>query len=144
MLLGEYQHSVDDKGRLAVPKKFREEITDGAVLTKGLDGCLFLYPKNSWESLSRELQELPVTMSDARAFERYIFGGAVAVDFDPLGRIKIPTYLTNYAGLKKEAIMLGVSQRIEIWSKERWEEFAKQLNRRGEEIAEKLSKRGEG
>jgi MraZ protein len=142
MLLGEYVHNLDSKGRVAVPKKFRGSLGTRAILTKGLDGCLFLYPKGEWERLSKSLKQLPVTLADTRAFERYLFGGAVEVGFDPLGRIKIPDYLLNYAGLVKEAVILGVLERIEIWEKNRWEAFAEKLHQRGEEIAEKLSEKG--
>lgn len=142
MLIGEYKHSLDNKGRIAVPKQFRKELGTGAILTKGLDGCLFLYPKNEWETLSERLRELPVTLADTRAIERYFFGGAVEVGFDPLGRIKIPDYLIDYSGLTKEAVMVGVLERVEVWDKSRWEEFAKKLHQRGEEIAEKLSDKG--
>ena len=142
MLVGEYLHNLDIKVRVAVPKKFRELIGTGAILTKGLDGCLFLYPKSEWERLSQRLRLLPVTLAETRAFERYLFGSAVEVDFDQLGRIKIPEYLRIYAGLTKEAVIVGVLERVEIWEKTRWSKFAKKLHERSEEIAEKLSERG--
>jgi MraZ protein len=142
MLLGEYQHNLDSKGRLSVPKKFRADLGRGAILTKGLDGCLFLYPKAEWERLSAKLRELPVTQAETRAFERYLFGGAVETEFDSLGRIKIPIYLIAYAGLVKQAVTIGVLERVEIWEKDRWNKFSKKLHSRGEEIAEKLAERG--
>ncbi|OGY24287.1 MAG: cell division/cell wall cluster transcriptional repressor MraZ [Candidatus Woykebacteria bacterium RBG_13_40_15] len=142
MLLGEYQHNLDNKGRLAVPKKFRGVLGRSAILTKGLDGCLFLYPRPEWERLSSRLRELPVTQADTRAFERYLFGGAVETEFDSLGRIKIPGYLRSYANLEKESVTVGVLERIEIWDKERWYRFSKKLHARGEEIAEKLAEKG--
>jgi MraZ protein len=142
MFLGEYKHNLDYKGRLAVPKKFREALVGGAILTKGLDGCLFLYSRREWERLTARLKELPVTQSDTRAFERYLFGGAAEVEFDQLGRIKIPEYLLTYAAIKKEAILVGILERIEIWSLQRWSRLAKRLESRGEEVAEKLAERG--
>ena len=142
MFLGEYRHNLDYKGRISVPKKFRRELAKGAILTKGLDGCLFLYPKESWEQLTLGLRELSVTQADTRAFERYLFGGAVEVEFDQLGRIKIPEYLLAYASLRKEAILVGILERVEVWNLELWNKLTKKLGERGEEIAEKLSERG--
>lgn len=142
MFLGEYKHNLDYKGRTSVPKKFREALRDGAILTKGLDGCLFLYPKVEWERLTARLRELSVTQADTRAFERYLFGGAAEVEFDSLGRIKIPEYLLTYAALKKEVVLVGILERIEIWSPERWSRLARKQETRGEEIAEKLSEKG--
>ena len=142
MFLGEYRHNLDYKGRIAVPKKFRNGLAGGAVLTKGLDGCLFLYPKPEWERLTSRLRELPITQADTRAFERYLFGGATEVAFDNLGRIKIPEYLLTYASLDKEAVVTGILERIEIWAQERWNKLAKKLESKGEEVAEKLGGRG--
>src|SRR4030042_3503266 len=142
MFLGEYKHNLDYKGRLAVPKKFRKELASGAILTKGLDGCLFLYPQESWEKLTNRLKESSVAIADTRAFERYLFGRAVAVEFDLLGRVKIPEYLLEYALIKKEAVFVGILERIEIWNPDKWNKLARKLDYRGEEIAEKLSERG--
>jgi MraZ protein len=142
MFLGEYRHNLDYKGRLAVPKKFRDELASGAILTKGLDGCLFLYPKEAWEKLTSRLKELSVTRADTRAFERYLFGGATQVAFDPLGRIKIPEYLLAYASLKKEAVLVGILERVEIWNQKKWSKLAGKLEESGERIAEKLSEKG--
>ena len=142
MFLGEYRHNLDYKGRLAVPKKFREALAAGAILTKGLDGCLFLYSRFEWEQLTARLKELPVTQADTRAFERYLFGGAAEVEFDPLGRIKIPEYLLRYAALTKEAVLVGMLERVEIWSTQRWSKLAKKLESKGEEVAEKLAEKG--
>ncbi len=142
MFLGEYKHNLDYKGRLAVPKKFRRQLASGAIITKGLDGCLFLYSKEAWERLAARLRELSVTQADTRAFERYLFGGAAQVEFDQLGRIKIPEYLLAYAGIKKEAILVGILERIEIWGQDKWSDLATKLEKKGEEIAEKLSKKG--
>ena len=142
MFLGEFQHNLDYKGRVSVPKKFRRQLTKGSILTKGLDRCLFLYTKNSWEKLANRIKELPVTGRDARAFGRYLFTGATEIDFDQLGRIAIPEYLRTYAGLKKETTIVGVLERIEIWDKKRWERMRKTIEATGEEIAEKLTETG--
>ena len=142
MFLGEYQHNIDYKGRLSVPKKFRGQLTKGSVLTKGLDRCLFLYTNEGWGTLSDRVKELPVTASDARAFGRYLFSGATEIEFDQLGRIFIPEYLRNYAGLKKEIVVVGILERIEIWDAESWEKMRKKVESKGEEIAEKLTGSG--
>lgn len=142
MFLGQYQHSLDYKGRTSVPKKFREDLKPSAILTVGLEGCLFLYPKDEWEKLSTRLSELPLTASDARNFSRYLFSSAVEVSFDKLGRITIPDYLKNHASLKKRLIIAGVLNRVEIWDQVKWEVFNKNLNSQSEEIAEKLSGSG--
>lgn len=142
MFLGEYKHNIDYKGRVSVPKKFREDLGQGSVLTKGLDRCLFLYTKDSWQVLAERVKRLPVTGSNARAFSRYIFGSAVEAEFDNLGRIQIPGYLREYADLSKEAVLVGVGERIEIWSKERWSDYEQDLEKKGEEIAEKLRESG--
>lgn len=142
MFLGEYKHNLDYKGRVAVPKKFRSELKEGAIITKGLDKCLFLYPRESWENLSSRIKQLSVTQADTRAFGRYLFGGASEVEFDSLGRIKIPEYLLAYAGLSKEVILVGLLDRVEIWSSQKWTKLAKELEEKGEKIAEKLSGRG--
>lgn len=142
MFLGEYRHNLDYKGRVAVPKKFRSELSQGAILTKGLDGCLFLYPMNSWNKLTERIQELSVTQADTRAFGRYLFGGATEVEFDQLGRIKIPEYLLRYANIQRNAVLVGLLERIEIWSPNLWGKQVKKLETKGEEISEKLSRRG--
>ena len=142
MFLGEYKHNLDYKGRVAVPKKFRTELESGAIITKGLDKCLFLYPKGSWEQLTELLRQLSVTQADTRAFGRYLFGGASEVEFDSLGRIKIPDYLLAYASLSKEVMLVGLLDRVEIWNSESWEKLAVELESKGESIAEKLSEKG--
>ncbi|MEX0616523.1 MAG: division/cell wall cluster transcriptional repressor MraZ [Candidatus Woykebacteria bacterium] len=139
MFLGEYKHSIDYKGRVSVPKKFRAELGKGSVLTKGLDRCLFLYTKQAWESLSQSIRSMPVTASDARAFSRYLFSGAIEIEFDQLGRIFIPEYLRSYSSIKKEVVIVGVLERVEIWDKKTWGRVSKGIENKGEEIAEKLT-----
>lgn len=142
MFLGRYLHSLDYKSRTSVPKKFREQLKSGAILTSGLDGCLFLYSKTDWEDLSDRIRELPITAADARDFSRYLFSGAIEVRFDSLGRITIPDYLVDYAKLEKDIVILGVLNRIEIWSKKSFSLLNRKLKTRTEEIAEKLSGSG--
>jgi len=142
MFLGEYKHNIDYKGRLSVPKKFRGQLTKGSVLTKGLDRCLFLYTLEGWGLLSSRIKNLPVTARDARAFSRYLFSGATEIEFDQLGRIFIPDYLRGYAALKKEVVVVGVLERVEIWDKARWGKMRRNVETKGEEIAEKLTGSG--
>lgn len=142
MFVGRYVHRLDYKSRTSIPKKFRDQLNKEAILTRGLDGCLFLYSIFEWEILSNRLSSLPLTGKDARDFSRYIFGEAIHVSFDNLGRITIPDYLRNYAALEKEVVILGVLNRIEIWEKHKFDLINTKLNKRSEEIAEKLSGSG--
>ncbi|MCR5594403.1 MAG: division/cell wall cluster transcriptional repressor MraZ [Lachnospiraceae bacterium] len=121
MYRGEYTHSIDAKGRLIVPSKLRETLGDSFVLTKGLDGCLMAYDTEEWEEFETKLQELPVTNKNARKLVRHFSGGAADAECDSQGRVLIPANLREYAGLTKEAVLLGMGNRIEIWSKERYE-----------------------
>lgn len=120
MFKGEYNHTVDTKGRLIVPAKFREMLGDTFVVTKGLDGCLFVYPNDEWTNIENKFREIPLTTKDARKFSRFFFAGAADCEVDKQGRILIPSVLRDFAGLKKEVVLVGVLNRIEIWSKERW------------------------
>jgi MraZ protein len=142
LFLGRYKHSLDYKSRTSIPKKFREQLHTSAILTSGLDGCLFLYSKKDWEQLSSRFRELPLTANDARDFSRYLFSGAVEVSFDALGRIVIPDYLVKHAKLERELVILGVLNRVEIWSKKNFLKLNKKLNLAAEDIAEKLTERG--
>lgn len=142
MFLGQFQHTIDYKGRTSIPKKFRGDLKPVGVLTRGLEGCLFLYTKHEWGVLSSRIAELPLTTRDARDFSRYLYSGAIEVTFDKLGRIAIPKYLTDHASLKKKIVIVGVLNRIEIWSDLKWSTFNKTLSSKSEEIAEKLSGSG--
>lgn len=122
MFKGEYNHTVDEKGRLIIPSKFREELGNSFVVTKGLDGCLFAYDSFEWKKLEEKLVSLPFTNKDARNFSRFMLAGAADVDVDKQGRILLPSVLRNFAGLEKDVVLIGVASRIEIWSKERWED----------------------
>lgn len=136
--MGEYQHSVDTKGRLIVPSKFREDLGTTFVITRGLDNCLFGYPMDEWRKLEEKLKQLPMTKKDARAFTRFFFSGATEVEIDKQGRINIPTTLATYAKIEKECVVIGVSSKIEIWAKEAWESYADEAEESFNEIAENL------
>ena len=123
MLSGEYRHNIDQKGRLIIPSRIRYEIGDKIVITRGLDGCLFGYSEKAWDDIMQKLSTLPYTKSDVRKYTRFIASGAITLEFDKQGRINIPTYLNQYASLNKEIVIIGVIDRIEIWSKDKWEEF---------------------
>ncbi|WP_032121721.1 division/cell wall cluster transcriptional repressor MraZ [Clostridium amazonitimonense] len=141
MFIGEYQHALDNKNRIIVPSKFRETLGSKFVITKGLDGCLYIYTIDEWSALEEKLRKLPLTSKDARAFVRFFFSGANEVEFDKQGRALIPQNLIEYANIKKEIISIGVMSRIEIWSKENWEEY-NNSNIDFDEIAEKMSELG--
>lgn len=121
MFMGEYNHTIDAKGRLTIPSKFREQLGDGFIVTKGLDGCLFVFDKGEWEKFEEKLTTLPMTSSEARTFVRFFIAGAAFVEVDKMGRILLPPSLRTHAGISKDAVLLGVASRIEIWSKERWD-----------------------
>lgn len=141
MFIGEYQHALDSKNRMIIPSKFREELGDSFVLTKGLDGCLYAYPMSEWRNLEEKLKKLPLTSKDARAFVRFFFSGANEIDMDKQGRALIPQNLLEYAQVHKDIVSIGVSTRIEVWSKEKWEEY-NNLNIDFDGIAEKMSELG--
>jgi len=138
MFMGEYQHTIDDKGRLIMPAKFREELGEKFVVTKGLDGCLFVYPMEEWKVLEAKLRNLPFTKADARAFARFFFSGATECELDKQGRILLPTNLRDHAQLQKDIFIIGVSSRLEIWSKEVWEDYSNKTEESYEELAEKM------
>lgn len=120
MFMGEYNHTVDAKGRLIVPSKFREQLGDEFVVTKGLDGCLFVYENTEWKILEEKLKNLPLTNANARKITRFFLAGATLCEVDKQGRILLPSVLREFAKIEKEAVMVGVGNRIEIWSKESW------------------------
>ncbi len=121
MFMGEYNHSIDPKGRLIVPAKFRESLGDVFVVTQGLDGCLFVYPDEEWQAFEEKLKTLPMANKDARKFVRFFLAGAAQVELDKQGRILLPANLRSFAGLEKECALVGVGSRVEIWDKDRWE-----------------------
>ena len=123
MLSGEYRHNIDLKGRIIIPSKIRSEMGERIVITRGLDGCLFGYNEKTWDKIMQKLSTLPYTKSDVRKYTRFMTSGAITLEFDKQGRINIPNYLNQYASLDKEVVIVGVIDRIEIWSKDKWEEF---------------------
>ena len=120
MFMGEYSHTIDAKGRLIVPSRFREQLGDEFVVTKGLDGCLFVYDQTEWTKFEEKLRALPITNANVRNFTRFMLGGASACEVDKQGRILLPAILREFAGIEKDAVLVGVGSRIEIWSKDKW------------------------
>ncbi len=142
MFIGEYNYSIDEKKRLAVPAKFRQLLGAKAVITRGLDQCLFLYSAKEWGNLAKKLAQLPLSQADARGFARLMLTGAMEVDFDNLGRILVPDYLKGYALLKKKVIVAGVYNRIEIWDEIKWQAYKKKTENTVGDIAERLKELG--
>jgi len=142
MLLGEYKHTLDEKGRIAIPAKFRMNISSGAIITRGLDHCLFMFDLQEWEKMVQKITALPLAQSNARAFSRLMLAGAMDVKIDVQGRILIPDYLREYAQLKKQVIVAGVYSRIEIWDADAWQEYKAKTESASDEIAEKLGELG--
>ncbi len=138
MFMGEYHHSLDEKGRIIIPSKFREELGESFVLTRGLENCLFVYPLVEWNKIVERLKKLPFTKKDARNFTRFFLSGATIVELDKQGRINITSPLLNYASLEKECVIVGVNDRIEIWSKDKWENFFDENSENLSDIAENL------
>ncbi len=136
--MGEYSHNLDAKGRIIVPAKFRENLGESFVLTRGLDRCLFVYPKAEWHILEDKLKQLPLTKKDARKFTRFFLSGASEQEMDKQGRISIPQPLRSYANLSKECTVIGVSNRIEIWDADEWNDYVLESEESFAEIAENL------
>ena len=142
MLIGEYKHTIDAKKRISLPAKFRRELGKKAVITRGLDKCLFVYSLEEWKKVAETLSGLSTGQADSRNFGRLLLAGAVDVEIDSLGRILIPDYLKNYAELKDKAVVAGVYKRIEIWNEKRWEEFKSGVEEKADLLAEKLGELG--
>ena len=123
MFIGEYHHSIDEKGRLIIPAKFRDELGNNFIITRGIDNCLFVYSNESWDKICNKLNSLPFTKKDARNFTRFFLSGATVVEFDKQGRININSPLISYANLEKECVVVGVGERLEIWSEKAWDNF---------------------
>lgn len=137
MFMGEYHHSIDTKGRIIVPSKVRDGLGENFIVTRGLDGCLFLYPKCEWDKIINKYKELPDT-KDKRQFMRIFLSGATICEYDKQGRINIPNPLIEFAKLEKDCIIIGVDEKLEIWSKERWEEFIANNEENLSDIADSL------
>ena len=142
MFIGEYRHNLDDKGRLAIPAKFRIALKKGAVVTKGLDNCLFLYSKEQFAIIAKKFASLPISQSRARAFSRHMLAGAMDVDFDSQGRITLPEYLRNFSSLKKNIIVAGLYNHLEIWDEGAWNKYKQESEKNSNAIAEELGDLG--
>lgn len=138
MLMGEYHHNIDDKGRLTIPSKFREDLGEKFVITRGLENCLFAYSEDDFKRIVERLEQIPFTKKDARQFMRFFLSGATLVEFDKQGRINITAPLINYANLKKECIVIGTGDRLEIWSSDNWNSFMDSTKDSMSDIAEGL------
>ena len=144
LLTGEFNHSIDPKGRLIIPSKFRDILGEDFVITKGLDGCLFLYPNNEWKIFEEKLRTLPLTNKNARTFTRYFLGSAVDGGLDKQGRVLISSALREFAGLEKEVVLVGVLERVEIWDKAKWDESNAVVEDNMDDIASQMEELGLG
>jgi MraZ protein len=142
LFIGEYQHTIDPKGRVILPAKFREELGEKFVVTKGLDHCLFVYPNGEWSNLEKKLRTLPLTSKDARAFIRFFFAGAAECGVDKQGRILIPANLRQHADLNKELAIIGVSTRVEIWDRDAWDAYNNESSLSQDKIVEHMAELG--
>ena len=142
MFIGEYNHNLDDKGRLAIPAKFRVILKKGAVVTKGLDNCLFLYSKEQFEKIAAKFAALPISQGKARAFTRHMLAGAMDVEFDNQGRVTLPEYLREFSGLKKSVIVAGLYNHLEIWNAAAWKKYKDEAEKNSNAIAEELGDLG--
>ena len=138
MFIGEYHHSIDDKGRLIIPSKFREELGNNFIITRGIENCLFVYSLDSWNEIVRKIESLPFTKKDARTFARFFLSGASEAEFDKQGRINITSPLISYANITKECVVIGTGDRLEIWSEESWNDFFTSAKDSMSDIAENL------
>jgi len=142
MFIGEYLHSLDEKGRLSIPKKFRSDLATGAVVTRGLDKCLFLYTKAEWQKLAETLASLPFAQANSRAFARLMLAGAMDVEVDKQGRIILPEYLRTFGGLTKNVVVAGLYNRLELWDEKMWTEYKAKTESESEAIAEQMGALG--
>jgi MraZ protein len=142
MLIGEFRHQIDSKRRMSLPAKFRKELGKKVIITQGLDNCLFIYPISQWEKVVGKLSELSMGQSDSRAITRFLLAGAVEVEIDSLGRVLLPEYLTDFAGLSSRAVLVGVSERLEVWNEERWDNYKRRTAESADAVAEKLGELG--
>ena len=142
MLIGEYEHSLDAKGRLIMPAKLKDDIGEKFVITKGLDGCLFAYSQSEWKNFEEKLRTFPLTNKDARALMRFFLAGAMECEIDKQGRFLVAGNLREFAELEKEVVIIGVLTKIEIWSKEKWLKYSQEENKTADEIAEKMADLG--
>ena len=138
MLMGEYHHNIDEKNRLIIPSKFRDDLGDSFVVTRGIENCLFVYPKEEWEKIVNKLTDIPFTKKDARVFMRFFLSGATTSEFDKQGRVNITSPLIDYANINKECVIIGAGDRLEIWALEAWNNFFDSAKDNMSDIAENL------
>ncbi len=138
MFIGEYHHTIDDKGRIIIPAKFREDLGDSFIITRGIENCLFVYSNANWDEICNKLNSLPFTKKDARVFNRFFMSGATNVELDKQGRVNVMSPLINYAGLKKDCVIVGTGDRLEIWAQEAWDDFFNSTKDSMSDIAENL------
>lgn len=138
MFIGQYSNKIDDKGRLAIPSKFRADLVSGAVVTKGLDGCLFIYTPDQWNKLTERIDTLPLTAEKARAFSRHLLAGAMELELDKQGRVVLPSYLREFAQIASSVVVAGVSSRLEVWGEQAWNAYQSKNETEVNEIAEGL------
>jgi len=142
MLIGEYEHTLDEKKRISLPKTFRKELGKSMVITRGLDNCLFIYPENTWKKVAGKLQELSFAQADTRGFNRFMLSGAVEVEVDKAGRILISDHHKTFAGLKKNVVFAGLSDRVEMWDAGSWKTYKARIEKQADALSEKLGEIG--
>ena len=142
MLIGEYTHTLDPKKRLSVPSKWRRELGRSVVVTRGLDTCLFVYPLKAWSHITQKIGQLPLGQADTRGFNRFFLSGAVETEVDGAGRILVPDFLKEFAGLKGKVVLAGIHDRVEIWDEKTWNEYKRRIEKQGNALAEKLGEIG--
>ena len=138
MFMGEYHHTIDEKGRIIIPSKFREDLGEKFIITRGIENCLFVYSLSSWEKITNKLEALPFTKKDARQFVRFFLSGATTAEFDKQGRVNVTSPLISYADLQKDCVVIGTGDRLEIWSQEDWNAFFDSASSNMSDIAENL------
>jgi MraZ protein len=142
LLVGEYEHTLDDKKRVSLPKQFRAALGKSVVLTRGLDSCLFVYSRSAWEVLAKKLQGLSLVQAETRGFSRFMLSGAAEIEVDPVGRMLIPDHQRFFAGLKKKVVFAGMSDRVEIWDAGRWASYKRRIDKDAEKMAKRLGEIG--
>jgi MraZ protein len=142
MLIGEYKHTLDIKKRLSVPSKWREDLGSKLIVTRGLDNCLFVYPQKEWQKITEKIGQLPLGQADTRSFNRFFLSGAVEVEVDSVGRILVPDFLKDFAGLDQKVVLAGIYDRVEIWAENKWEEYKSRIEGQADELAQKLGEIG--
>ena len=142
MLIGEYKHRLDAKKRLSLPSKWRRKLGKNLVITRGLDNCLFLYPRSEWQKITTKVGQLPLGQADTRSFNRFFLSGAVEVEIDSVGRILVPDFLKDFAALKDKVVLAGIYDRAEIWDEKKWSDYKQRIENQADQLAEKLGEVG--